>query len=328
MLLLLACGLSTPPANDAKTATQDSVVPGDSRSDSSDDSTKDSSSTTEDSPSLPPPPTPCFTYAAPTQTGTIVDAALEEISDVVPSALDANLLWILEDSGNPSVLTGIDPSGNTLGTLSLEGQEMVDWEDMAIGPCGTAAGSDPEASCLWIGDTGDNMVNRPSARILVVPEPTIDRASLPFTLTATAMVYDLVWPDTPHNVEALAWAPDGPVLLTKQEDGRSDVYSGSLSWLTLSKRGTLNIPVSHVTAGDLWPDSSRLLVRTNDDLAEFWLPVGGLGDLDHAIRIPVPVADEIQGESASYDPVRRGYWTLSEGVNPGIFFSSCSSDGP
>ena len=80
------------------------------------------------------------------------------------------------------------------------------------------------------------------------------------------------------------------------------------------------------TAADLWPDGSRLLVRTYESLDEFWLSSSGIADTHNTIRVPVPVGAEHQGESASYDPLLRGYWTISEGVNPTIWFSTCASE--
>ena len=70
----------------------------------------------------------------------------------------------------------------------------------------------------------------------------------------------------------------------------------------------------------------RLLVRTYGSLVEYWLSSSGIADTTNVIRVPVPVGDEGQGESASYDPVLRGYWTISEGLNQPIWFSGCASE--
>lgn len=264
-------------------------------------------------------PEPCFTYAEPVQTGTVVDANLDEISDVVPSRQNGGVLWVHEDSGNDSILTAIDMGGSTLGTVAIEGVTMVDWEDLAISAC-------EEGWCLWVGDIGDNMQNRGSVKLLRLVEPVIDRAAGVFALTLTATLYELPYPDGPHNAEGLGWSSGGPVVFTKRDANISDVYTGDLDAGTLTLRGPLSLDRSTATAADIWPDDSRILLRTYDALWEYWLPSGGFADLEHSIRVSVPVADETQGESASYDPVRRGYWTISERVNQPIWFSGCSSE--
>jgi hypothetical protein len=54
-------------------------------------------------------------------------------------------MWVQEDSGAGAILTALDFSGATLGTLQLTGVINQDWEDLAIGPCETG-------TCLWVGD--------------------------------------------------------------------------------------------------------------------------------------------------------------------------------
>jgi len=32
---------------------------------------------------------------------------------------------------------------------------------------------------------------------------------------------------------------------------------------------------------------------------------------------------EAQGEAIAYDPTNQGYWTVSEGIQPALYFSGC-----
>jgi hypothetical protein len=316
LLPLAACSGAPEPNNksDSNADGDDSVA--DSQEDSPVDSKEDSPT---DSPAPAEDPEPCFTYAAPVQTGTVVDANLDEISDVVPSRQNGGVLWVHEDSGNDSILTAIDAGGATLGTIAIEGVTMVDWEDLAISTC-------DEGWCLWVGDIGDNMQNRGGVKVVRLVEPVIDRAAGVFAVTLTGTVYELPYPDGSHNAEGMGWSKDGPVIFTKRDGNISEVYTGDLAAGTLTLRGALSLDRNTATAADIWPDDSRVLLRTYVDLWEYWLPSGGFADLAHAIRVPVPIAEEVQGESASYDPVRRGYWTISERANQPIWFSGCSSE--
>ena len=81
--------------------------------------------------------------------------------------------------------------------------DPYDPEDMALGADGT----------VWLADTGDNNVNRPTVALLAL------------RTDGTTSVYRLSYPDAPHDAEALLLAPDGtPYLVTKEVLGASKVY--------------------------------------------------------------------------------------------------------
>lgn len=70
---------------------------------------------------------------------------LKEVSGIVffPKT---NLLWTLEDSGNPNAIYGIDAEGKIEKTITIENTENIDWEDLT---------KDAEGN-LYIGDFGNN----------------------------------------------------------------------------------------------------------------------------------------------------------------------------
>ncbi len=342
-LVICACTPpeKTPVQGEAPDDTGDGSNGGDSGGDNGGDSAGDSAGDSDDSPDDSPDDsageaTPCFTYAPPIQTGTVSGDELNEISDVLPSRRNPGVLWVLEDSGNDSVLTAIDTAGNTLGTVALDadadaengGINMIDWEDLAWSACAADGRFDPAGaeSCLWVGDIGDNMVNRTHARLISVVEPDLSQAAPPFALTLPGRVHEIPYPDAPHNAESLAFRPEGPVILSKRDMQLTGVYLIDLDLMTMSYAGDLPLDASTATAADLWPDGSRILVRTYNSLLEYWLSSSGIADTVNVIRVPVPVGPEHQGESASYDPALRGYWTISEGLNPPIWFAGCASE--
>jgi hypothetical protein len=216
---------------------------------------------------------------------------------------------VLEDSGGPAELTGLDPdTGATIAEIKITGAVNVDWEDLALGPC-------PQGTCLYIADTGDNQAVRTDIRILRIPEPTTlgTQSALPET-------FPLELPGGPADIEALTVNPDGGgLLLTKVAGGEPAWLSVEFASTAVQTAGVL-APISPgeavgpVTAAD--PISQdEMLVRTYNAVYR----VGPTG------WVRLPAAIEPQGETIAWDPYRCGYWQVSEGVQPPLHFGSCAS---
>jgi hypothetical protein len=121
-------------------------------------------------------------------------------------------LWAHNDSGDP-VLFALDARGVVTGRVQITGATVDDWEALAVGPCGSA-------SCLYIGDIGDNGASRSRITIYRVPEPAANEkaAAVQDALHAT-------YPDGAHDAEALFVMPDGGMfIVTKGETGSVALY--------------------------------------------------------------------------------------------------------
>jgi hypothetical protein len=270
-------------------------------------------------------PAPCDTYAAPLQLGTVVDPELDEISGVAVSRADPDVLWVEEDhSGDPDIYA-IDPSGNTIATIRLKRATNNDWEDIAIAPCG-------DVDCLWIGEIGNNQSDRTGLGVYRIVEP--DVSAVLGIVKVDWDFYGYVYPDENQNSEALVVPDDGlPVVLTKRyDDETSRIYQfpslDAENEVTLTHLGDIASGepgadgAAAVTAADIWPDGSRAIVRTYGEVFEIPL-AGGVEDLVTAPHVAVTGADEPQGEAIAYDPSRRGFWEIGEGVNAAIWFTGC-----
>lgn len=147
------------------------------------------------------------------RTGVFKAAGLDESSGVAVSRHQPGVLWTHNDSGDDARIFATNLMGDDLGTYRVIGADAEDWEDLALGPCPNARGD-----CLYIADTGDNDGTRQSVAIYVVPEPPAPAP--PNARTARARRLRVRYPDGPHDVEALAVAPDGQIsLITKGRDG-------------------------------------------------------------------------------------------------------------
>lgn len=264
----------------------------------------------------------CEEWDEPVRTGAVEDPELDEISDLVPSRANPGLLWALEDSGAGPVLWALDETGATIGSLTVDGVDAVDWEDLAIAPCE----GDPARPCIWVGDVGDNGLSRADARVLAVEEPRVTGA---FALHAPATEYPFRYPDGAANVEGLAIGPDGlPLLVTKRVDATAELWRfPSLDagrTVTVEKVGDVvtgdpaDEHPAEATSAELTADGSRLLVRTYGFLWDF--PVEG-GRAGSGVALPAP--EEPQGESAAWDEREGGVWLTSEGVGQPIWFVGC-----
>lgn len=270
---------------------------------------------------------PCTTYAAPEQTGTVVDGALDELSGLAASWRNPDLLWTLEDHAGAAAVYGLDPSGATVVTVNLDGQVNNDWESLAVGPCG-------DTTCVFVADSGDNQHDRDWHGILRFPEPERpDGGTATFTLTPSIFPY--VYPDEPWDSEGMFVQPDGrPVLLTKElASARTALYvfpaleadvTATLEYVAEVATGDEGEgAAAAVTGADLWPDATRLLVRTYGHIWEYSVPDGDLSRLAEGTRTALGTGTEKQGEAITYDAARGAFYTVSEGAAPPIWRVPC-----
>jgi hypothetical protein len=270
-------------------------------------------------------PAPCDAWGEPTDVGTI-DPGLDEISGVEPSELNPGVLWVQQDHGNAAALYAIDAEGATLATITLDGVENVDMEGLALAPC-------EEGSCLWIADTGDNVEERLDPVLYRVPEPVIAFSGLELTVTPSA--WPLVYGEgQPENVEAFTLTPEGlPVLVTKRNDGIARVWVadtlvegapnvlrhiGSVATRPADAEGG-----GMVTSADLWPDGTRLLLRSYERAWQLDLGEGGLEGVVTAPELDIPYSAVVHVEAVAYDSVARGYWQIPEGLEAPISWTPC-----
>jgi len=269
-------------------------------------------------------PAPCTDLLPPVIAARVEDPALDEISGLAQGVRNPDLLWAVEDSGNPPLVHALDNNGHTIGHVRLDGIDNVDWEALALGPCG-------DGTCIFVADIGDNLAARDNVRVLRFPEPLMAAGA---EHHVTPDQFSFRYPSGAQDAEALVVTPDGlPLILTKRMDGHSQVFAfprlATSDVVTLHDLGAIStaflgmgLPTS-VTAADLWPDGSRLVVRTYAGMWEFSVDGSLLrADALHH-RDVAPVPPDVQGESVAYDAVEGGYWTVSEGPHAPLWRVAC-----
>jgi hypothetical protein len=265
----------------------------------------------------------CPSCGKPAANGTLGNLELIELSGVAVSGVFDDVFYAHNDSGDSSRLFAFDRTGADLGTLEVAGAANDDWEDIASGPCDAGR-------CLYIGDIGDNDVNRPLYTVYRVPEPT---AIVPGVQTLSSERIDFVYEDGPHDAEVLLVHPEtGAVtLVTKVDEGPSSIYELPLplvagTMVTAVKVGEVE-PIdgsSKFTGGAVHPEGTGVLLRTRSDL--FYYEMVAEQTVARALAgdpCPSLVAAEARGEAVTWLPGGAGILTVGEGQAAPVNIASC-----
>lgn len=207
--------------------------------------------------------------------GALLDGTLDETSGLAASRTHRDVLWLVEDGGNPAQLHAISKRGRRLASFKVDGVPATDWEDLA-------AFDLDGTHYLLIADTGDNGGLRHTLLLHVLAEPQVltDGATL-----SPAWSIAFRWPDGARDCEAVAVdAVRGQILLVTKKRQPPQLFAlplrpGLPGVQTARALGTVerapgpaaeelrqhpgSAPVRHqVTAADLSPDGRRLALLT------------------------------------------------------------------
>jgi hypothetical protein len=223
---------------------------------------------------------------------------LVESSGVAVSRAYPGVLWSHNDSGDGPYLYATDLHGADRGWLLVPGAQAIDWEDMALGPCPRRFVLQPRprtyaTTCVYLGDTGDNLEARPFVTVYAIPEPEpSERAGDTLGTTRAPALLRIRYPDGSHDVEAIYVSPrDTAVYLVSKGAKRGSAIrlyrvdrrawsdtTGDVAVATLVQ--TLDIrPNSEagrvVTGGAVRPDGRVVALRTYSEIYLFYPGVGG-----------------------------------------------------
>lgn len=255
---------------------------------------------------------------APVALGELVD--VPETSGIVASRDHGNVFWVHNDSGNPEEIYAIDREARVLATITIEGATNQDWEDIAIVPV-------DGVDFLYIGDHGDNEARTSEGasssrdgyvRLYRIEEP--DPAAGDATVTATEI--RLVYPDGPHDCEALFVDPNSAdvYLFSKVDSGEAALYRGSA--LAVPGPNTLERVASYsmlsITGADMSSDGARVAVRNYSQIRVYDVTDGDLA----AALGTTPLRPNTRGSAAEAIAFAASGWdlyTIAEG-DPATLF--------
>jgi hypothetical protein len=239
---------------------------------------------------------------------------LLEVSGVAASRINPGILYIHQDSNDPNQVYLTDGSGANNGTLTLTSVGNRDWEDIAVGP-GPVAG----VSYVYVGDIGDNDSKYSSVFVYRFPEPDLSGKTLPFISDIpTVDKIELKYPDGPGNAETLMVDPlTKDIYIASKQSNLSKIYVARYPQSTTSV--TVMTPVvqlyfNKATGGDISPDGTEILLRSNELIWYWKLPAGtsiSAGLLTQPEVAPY-ANNEPQGEGIGFAADGSGYYTDTE----------------
>lgn len=260
-----------------------------------------------------------------TAIGEVTTPELDESSGLAASLREPGTYWTMNDDTD-ALLFALSAEGKELGRLRLPSARNVDWESIAVGPCG-------KGSCIYVGDTGDNDGRRPTRTIYRVPEPRRQEGGYE---AARAEELTYTYSDGPKDVEAMYVSRDGSVWLVSKRPLRDGAgrHRPALVYrlapeLWTERRGATAVaqlvdslpiipgssPTRLITDASLSPDGRVLAVRTYGELFLF--------DADSASGRPsnsaprrvcdlTPVGER-QGEGIAWESQDGTFLLTSEG---------------
>ncbi|XP_069107995.1 uncharacterized protein [Argopecten irradians] len=253
--------------------------------------------------------------------GTIDNSAIDEASGLAASRTHKNVLYTHNDSGGHNLIYAIDATnGHVLSTITISGAKSHDWEDIACGPC-----PDMSGHCIYIADTGGNYHGEANV-LYKVEEPD----HLHHTQTISVGHSDMIhfsWSES--NCETIMVGRDAEIyLISKVAHGRgkffhipksnwgrsSTVHVSSLA--TLDSYSSRNGPVG----GDISPNGHEVIIKMLDYVLFWYIPHEDYAEGLKRNPQTLPYHRERQGESVCWDSHGNGYYTISEGSDPTLYY--------
>ncbi len=255
----------------------------------------------------------CDLYGGVEELAEIENEEIVEASGIAASRVHEGVFWVINDSGNDSVVYAVATDGSTSATIDITGVLGFDWEDLALGP-----GPEDGVSYLYVGDIGDNLRLRSTISLLRFPEPALEDGVIEEVDTIR-----LSFPDGARDSEAMWIDPvtgDAFVVTKRQANGKAIVFRASADLLTPGDPVPLEEVAAFqfeegvfVTAADVTTDGSVVAFRGYN---EVWMWVRTDLAYDETLAAEpclAPSPDEVQGEALAFIPGELGYVTLSEG---------------
>jgi len=248
---------------------------------------------------------PCPRVGESSVSGTVADPALDEISGLVVGHRMDGVLWVEEDSGNDAAVYALEPTGEVVADVTVDGATNQDWEDLAW-----AKGR------LWVGDIGDNERERGEIQVYSFHEPG-DRGVTSVDATIVRLRYE----DGPHDAEAMFVDPRDEhlyVIVKQFIRPESPVYALPLRGVRPGQVGVLRqvarVPLSFVTAADLGP--AGIVVRNYLTTLVFpWSDDRSVVSTLEGMSCPVSLGSS---EAIAQTRDGRALYSISEGVGPPI----------
>lgn len=260
--------------------------------------------------------------------GRLQDKQMDEISGIAASAINPDIFYVHNDSGDTSRFFAINAEGKLKATYYFKGMAgarfgVTDCEDIAVGP-----GPVKNKNYIYLGDIGDNGGNHKNIAIYRFNEPVLPAKDSVSNINSSVLY--LKYPDGPRDAETLMVDPVERLfyIVSKRQDSVA-VYTTPLKFndgdtVTLTRRCKLHfkgLPLMRwITAGDISADGSQILLKSYATVY-YWKREAGEPVWKAMQRKPdeLPYEQEHQGEAIAFTRDGKAYFTTSEGVYAPIY---------
>jgi hypothetical protein len=266
----------------------------------------------------------CAKFGTPTSAGQIAISALSTLSGLVASRAHAGVLYAHADHGSGAIVYAMTAAGASLGSFTLSGATVTDWEDISVGP-----GPNP-GSFVYVGDIGDNAARtgsgskRTEIQVYRVPEPAVGVATPLGSLSVTNWQrLRFTYPDAPHDAETLMVDPvTGDILIvTKETNGASKVFRAPgttpadsptvLVWVATLAIGSNGAQSALVAAGDIAPSGDSVILRSYAAIW-LWCRASTWAGTFAVAPTELPSASEPQSEGLSFSSDGKAWYSAGE----------------
>ncbi len=262
----------------------------------------------------------------------VADDRMDELSGIVASVKNPGYLYVNNDSGDSSRFFSITRDGQLHGIYYFKGAEtgslgVKDCEDISLGK-----GPDSSADYIYVGDIGDNNGRIDHITVYRIKEPAPDST---LAKQVDAQPLFIRYPDGPRDAETLMVDPIDKLLyiVSKREDS-VHIYSTPLLFkandtVTLTMNAHIYLGggrASWITAGNISPNGDQIILKHYRKIF-YWRRTPGQSVWKTMQQQPMLLFYfiEKQGEAVCFSPDGKGYYTVSEGTNPELFYYSIPS---
>lgn len=257
--------------------------------------------------------------------GTVLATVVNEASGLAASRRNPGVVWVHND-GAPR-LYAVSTNAQLLATWRVTNAGDGDYEDVAIGP-----GPDPRISYLYFGDIGNNNLTLEEFRLFRIPEPaaySYNSSNPPSRALPSFTTLQFRYPDFAREAEALMVDPrNGDVFIVTKARGQAEVFRATQAQLNAGGVATLELVATtafdQAAGADISPAGDLIALR-QEDYAQLWTrsenQTVGEALMGNPWFLPViGRPTEPNGEALGFAADGSGYFTISEGLDPVLYF--------
>lgn len=242
--------------------------------------------------------------------GKLKNKDLKEASGIVASSSFPGYFWSHNDSGGEATLYLIDSLGGGKLEFKIEDATNRDWEDIAI-----FKDSSTQKSTIVIGDIGDNSAKHGNCTLLFIVEPNNFPIQDQSLTVHKKVVFE--YPDGARDAEALMIDPmTKDIFIVSKKERKVSMYRipyPHATFSTVIAEKVLTLPLRNITAGDIAPDGTAILLKNYDFI--YYYSRDETESIVDAMRntpLKLDYTREPQGEAICFAQDGKAFYTLSE----------------